>query len=62
MQTFTTSQFLVAWAIDTAAAVAVFLHAGKHGSRHPTAWGIGVFFFLILVLPAYLVHVRTRRR
>ena len=60
--TFTTGQFVAAWAIDTAAAIAVFLHANKHGSRHATSWGIGVFLFLIVFLPAYLVHTRLRRR
>ncbi len=58
-----TAQFLVAFSIATAAGVAVFLHADKHGSRHTTAWGIGVFLFLGLVLPIYLIHVfRNRRR
>jgi hypothetical protein len=62
VQTYTTAEFLIAWAIDTAAAIAVFLHANKRGSRHATAWGIGVFLVLIVVLPAYLVHVRRHRR
>jgi hypothetical protein len=62
MQPVTTSEFLVAWAIDTAAAVAVFLHANKRGSRHATAWGIGVFLFLILALPAYLIRSSYLRR
>ena len=58
-----TAQFLVAYAIATVAGVAVFLHADRHGSRHTTAWGIGVFLFLGLVLPIYVIHVlRTRRR
>ena len=57
-----TADFLLAWAIDTAAAVAVFLHANKRGSRHATAWGIGVFLALIVFLPAYLIHGRLLRR
>jgi hypothetical protein len=58
-----TADFLVAYAVATAAGVAVFLHADRHGSRHTTAWGIGVFLFLGLVLPIYVIHViRTRRR
>lgn len=61
-QSFTTAQFLVAWAIDTVAAVAVFLHASRHGSRHPTAWGAFVFLFLIVGLPAYFIHARARAR
>lgn len=62
MHAYTTAQFLTAWAIATAAAVGVFLHANKHGSRHATAWGVGVFLFLIVVLPVYVVHARSRRR
>jgi hypothetical protein len=40
----------------------VFLHANKHGSRHATAWGIGVFLALIVFLPAYWLHARRVRR
>jgi hypothetical protein len=40
----------------------VFLHADKHGSKHATAWGAGVFLLLIVFLPAYLIHVRRTRR
>ncbi len=59
----TPTQFLVAYALATAAGIAVFLHADRHGSRHTTAWGIGVFLFLGLVLPIYVIHVlRARRR
>jgi hypothetical protein len=58
-----TAEFLVAYAVATVAGIAVFLHADRHGSRHTTAWGIGVFLFLGLVLPIYVIHViRTRRR
>ncbi|HSP71606.1 MAG TPA: hypothetical protein VLN26_04505 [Gaiellaceae bacterium] len=59
---FTPAQFVAAWAIAAAVAIAVFLHANKHGSRHATAWGIGVFLFMIVVLPAYFVHTRIGRR
>jgi hypothetical protein len=62
MGTVTTSQFIVAWAIDTAAAVAVFLHATRRGSKHATAWGALVFLALLVGLPAYLVQVRRTRR
>lgn len=62
MQTYSTGEFLAAWAIDTAAAIAVFLHANKHGSKHATAWGVGVFLLLIVFLPAYLLHARRVRR
>jgi hypothetical protein len=40
----------------------VFLHADRNGSRHATAWGIGVFLFLAIVLPIYVLHARRARR
>jgi hypothetical protein len=58
----TTPQFLVAWAIAGATAIAVFFHANRHQIPHSTAWGIGVFLILGLALPAYIVYyVRFRR-
>lgn len=57
----TTGQFVVAWAIAGAAAVAVFLHANRHGIRHPTAWGAGVFLALAIALPLYVIHYRRQR-
>jgi len=62
VQAYSTADFLIAWAVDTTAAVAVFLHANRRGSRRATAWGIGVFLALIVFLPAYLVHGRMLRR
>ena len=59
--TLTTQTFVVAWAVATTAAVLVFFHANKHGSKHATAWGIGVFLVLGLALPAYIVHDRRRK-
>jgi hypothetical protein len=61
----TTGQFLVAWTIAGAAAIAVFLDATKRGDRHATAWGAGVFLILIVALPIYLLQRRrppTQRR
>jgi len=57
-----TTTFLVAWALGGAASIAVFLHANKHGSRHATAWGVGVFLFFGLVAPIYVIHHRIARR
>ncbi len=57
----TTPMFLVAWAIDTTAAVLIFLHANKRGSRHATAWGVSVFFALGLALPIYFLHGRLHK-
>ena len=57
----TTPTFLIAWALDTATAILIFLHATKRGSRHATAWGISVFFALALAVPIYIVHGRLRK-
>jgi hypothetical protein len=51
-----TANIVFAWAIATLAAVGVFTHANKHGTKHATAWGIGTFLFLIVVLPAYVFY------
>ena len=58
----TTAEFLVAWALAGGAAIGVFLHANRHGVRHATAWGMGVFLVLGLALPLYVVHYRRRGR
>jgi hypothetical protein len=56
-------EFLVAFSIATAAGVGVWFHADRHGSKHASAWAIGVFLFLALMLPVYVIHVwRGRRR
>jgi len=57
----TTQTFLIAWAIDTTAALLIFLHANRRGSRHATAWGVSVFFALGLALPIYFVHGRMHK-
>jgi hypothetical protein len=50
------TNIIIAWAIACGSAIVVFLHADKRGSKHATAWGIGVFLFLALMLPVYLIH------
>jgi hypothetical protein len=57
----TTATFLIAWALDTTAAILIFLHANKRGSRHATAWGISVFLALGLALPIYVLHGRLHK-
>jgi hydrogenase-4 membrane subunit HyfE len=56
MASLSTSDIVFAWAVASSVAVAVFLHANKRGSKHATAWGIGVFLFLAIVLPVYVFH------
>ena len=55
------AEFLVPFTIATTAGILVFLHADRHGSKHTTIWGISVFLFLGIALPAYLIHVRRTR-
>jgi hypothetical protein len=50
---------LVAW---TAAFLLVWWHADRHGSRHPTAWGIAAFLAAGLVVPVYFVRYWLRSR
>ena len=57
----TLPQFLFAWTIAGAAAIAVFLHADRHRVAHSTAWGIGVFLALGFALPLYVIHYRRQK-
>jgi hypothetical protein len=57
----TTPAFLVAWVLAGGAAIAVFLHANRHGVRHATAWGAGVFLALAIALPLYVIHYRRQK-
>ena len=57
----TTAQLFVAWALASAAAIAVFLHANRHGVKHATAWGAGVFLALAIALPLYVIHYRRQK-
>lgn len=58
--TISTPALLIAWAIATAVAITVFLHAARRGNRHATAWGIGAFLFMIPVLPIYILRCTLR--
>jgi 4-amino-4-deoxy-L-arabinose transferase-like glycosyltransferase len=62
MADLTPAQFLIAFAIAATAGTLVFFHAERHRIRHPSAWAGFVFLFLIVGLPAYLLHVRRIRR
>jgi hypothetical protein len=57
----TTPAFLTAWALDATAAILIFLHANRRGSRHATAWGISVFFALAVAVPIYVLHGRLHK-
>jgi hypothetical protein len=55
-------EFVFAVAVAAALSMAVFWHASKRGSRHPTAWGVAVFLFAGIAIPAYLITVLVSRR
>jgi ABC-type Co2+ transport system permease subunit len=61
MTGLTTPTIIIAWGIASGAALLVFLHADKRGSKHATAWGIGVFLALAFVLPVYVFHSWRRK-
>ena len=63
MRDLSPGAFFVGVAIAAGLSLLVFSHAQRHGSRHPTAWGVGAFLFAGLVVPVYFVRFwLTRRR
>lgn len=63
IQDLTFAQLLLWIVFGAALAMWVFWHASRHGSRHPTAWGIATFLLLWIGLVAYYGHyLITRRR
>lgn len=57
-----TLTFLVAVALAAAVSMAVYAHAERHGSKHPTAWGIAAFLMAGVVVPVYFLRYWLRRR
>lgn len=57
-----TAQFLFGFAVAAVIGGAVWIHADRHGSKHPTAWALSVTFFLAIALPVYLIRTRWLRR
>ena len=53
---------LVAIVVFSALSMYVYWHASKHGSRHPTAWGIAVFLFWPAILAYFLNYLAAKRR
>jgi hypothetical protein len=60
----TFGQFLVAVLLAAGLSMWVYWHASRHGSRHPTAWGVLTFLFVGFFLPLYFLHYYfvSRRR
>lgn len=57
-----TFTFLLAVALAAAVSMAVYAHAERHGSKHPTAWGIAAFLMAGVVVPVYFLRYWLRRR
>jgi hypothetical protein len=57
-----TPQFLVGFVLAAIVGAAVFVHADRNGSKHPTVWACAVFLFLGIALPVYVIHVRRIAR
>ncbi len=58
-----TRQFLAVFAVSAVIGGAVWIHADRHGSKRPTAWGIATVLAPGLVVTIYLIHYyRVKRR
>jgi hypothetical protein len=56
-------ELLLVLALLSAASMAIFAHASKHGSRHATAWGVATFLAAAIAVPLYfLTYWLSRRR
>ena len=54
--------FVAGLVIATVAALVVFRHAERTGSRHATAWGIAAFLLPGGVVPVYFLRYWLLRR
>jgi hypothetical protein len=55
-------EFVLVVGIAAGLSMAVFWHASKRGSRHPTAWGVATFLFAGIAVPAYVISVLLANR
>jgi hypothetical protein len=53
--------FVFAVILAAAISMGVFAHASKHGSRHPTAWGVAAFLAAGVAVPLYFIRYWMRR-
>jgi Na+-transporting NADH:ubiquinone oxidoreductase subunit NqrE len=54
--------FVLGVALAAAISACVFWHASRHGSTHPTAWGVAAFLFAGITVPVYFLRYWIRRR
>ena len=62
MAALTPGEVFVPLALAAAAGAAVIFHAERNKIKHPSAWGIAVFLFLVIGLPLYVLQVRRVRK
>jgi hypothetical protein len=55
-------ELLLVLALLSAASMAIFAHASKHGSRHATAWGVATFLAAAIAVPLYFLNYWLSRR
>jgi hypothetical protein len=55
-------EFVLVVAIAAGLSMLVFWHASRRGRRHATLWGIAVFLFAGIAVPAYLLSLLLERR
>ena len=56
-------KFVFAVLLAAVVSMWIYWHASRHGSKHPTAWGVLTFLALGVTVPVYFVHYfMTRRR
>jgi drug/metabolite transporter (DMT)-like permease len=48
--------FVIAVILAAGLATLIFRHAERHGSRHPTAWGLFTFLLALLAIPLYFLN------
>ncbi len=62
METWSVPQLLFALVFASAFSLLTFAHADRHGSKHATAWGVGAFLAVAVVVPVYFVRYWLRTR
>jgi hypothetical protein len=55
-------ELLVGIALASAASMAIFSHATRHGSKHATAWGVATFLAAAIAVPLYFLNYWLKRR
>jgi hypothetical protein len=56
------ASFVIGVMLAAVLSAAVFAHASKRGSAHPTAWGVVVFLFAGIAVPVYFIRFWLQRR